>query len=159
MALARETPLLTTVAEVVDITHVLDLANLETDAEFSTTDALAEAHRWVYDRAEGHHGPDALAALTNQTALSRAVAFRLMEVLSAPGAPLASVEGTAYWGAQAREAVDGFRPTFSGTTSEARRSDEAVISVGNFEDGWTFGPTRRRRGRQDYWSGFPGRQQ
>lgn len=165
MALARETPLLTTIAEVVDITAVQDLANLETDSEFSTADTLAEAHRWVYDRLKHRLGSDPLTVLTNQTELERAVAYRFLEILGAAGyigsagARAAEEGGRSYFGDQAREEVDGFRPEFSDTTDESRRADEGLPAVGNFEDGWTFGPTSRRNGSlQRYWKGLPGRQ-
>jgi hypothetical protein len=157
VALARETPLLTTIAEVVDITSVQDLANLEADAEFSAADTLAEAHRWVYDRLKHRLGSDALSSLSNQTELKRAVAFRFLETLSAAGY-LSGGSGPEYWGTQAREEADGFRPEFSDTTDEARSAAEDVPAVGNFESGWVFGPSLGRRSGQKYWKGFMGGQ-
>lgn len=156
MALARETPLLTTAAEVVDITSVQGLDALEADAEFSTADTLAEAHRWVYDRLKHRLGSTPLTVLSNQTELKRAVAFRLLEVISAAGYMTAG-SGAEYWGAQAREEVDGFRPEFSDSTDEARRADEGLPVVGNFDDGWVFGPTTARRRQGNYWRDLPGR--
>ncbi len=165
MALSRESPLLSTIAQVVDITAVQDLANLETDAEFSAADTLAEAHRWVYDRLKHRLGAAPLSALTNDTELKRAVAYRFLEILGAAGyvgsagARAAEEGGRSYYGDQAREEVDGFRPEFSDSTDESRRSDEGIPSVGNFDDGFTFGPTGRRGGSlQRYWKGLPGRQ-
>lgn len=153
MALARETPLLSTVAEVVDITSVQDLANLEADSEFSTADSLAEAHRWVYDRLKHRLGSDALAVLTNQTELKRAVAYRLLETVLAGGYIGGDQGQRDYWAAQAREEVDTFRPEFSDSTDEGRNSTEDVPTVANFDDGWVFGPTTTPRRSQRPWKG------
>lgn len=137
MALDRDSALLTTKAEVVAQTSVQDLGNLESDAEFSVADVLLEAHRWVYDRLKRRFGAAALATLTNQVELKRAVAFRFLELVSAggylgdAGARAAEAGGRSYWGEQAREEVDEFQPEFSDSTDEPRRSDEGVPRVAN----------------------------
>lgn len=131
MALVRTTPLLTTAGQVVDLTAVQDLANLEADAEFSVADTLKAAHEWVYDRLKRRFSTTSLATVTNQVELERAVAFRFLEIVAAAGY-LALQEGQlAYYSAQAREEVDAFQPEFSPAADVSRRSDEGIPVVRN----------------------------
>lgn len=151
MALARATPLLSTAGEVVDLTGVQDLANLEADSEFSVADTLLRAHEWVFDMVEQQLGATAPALITNQTRLERAVAARFLEVLYANGY-LAGGDSDQrdYWAAQAKDEVTRFRPQLS-TGDEPRQTGEGVPVVGNFEHGWAFGGNGRT-GRGDYYS-------
>ena len=144
MALARATPLLTTIAQVVDLTSVQDLANLETDAEFSAADTLLRAHEWVYDRLKRRFPTGAMALISNQVELERAVAYRFLEILGAggyigsAGARAAEEGGRSYFGDQAREEVDGFQPEYSTEADVARRSSEGLPAVGHIDRYATF---------------------
>lgn len=140
MALARATPLLSTAGEVVDLTGVQDLAHLETGGEFSVADTLLRAHEWVFDMVEQRLGSSGPALVTNQTRLERAVAARFLEVAIASGHLRGGdVEQRDYWGREARDEVDRYRPELS-SGDEARSTSSSVPCVGNFEDGWAFGP-------------------
>jgi len=146
VALTRDSALLATIAEVVDISSVQDLANLEADSEFSTADSLLEAHRWVYDRLKRRFPTDALAVLTNQAELKRAVAYRFLEVLAAAGyisagegARAADEGARGYWGQEAREEVDSFVPEYSDDTEVPRASNEGVPYLTNVSKRPLFG--------------------
>lgn len=131
MALVRATPLLTTIAQVVDLTSVQDLANLEVDGEFSTADTLLKAHEWIYDRLKRRFPTAALAVVTNTTELERACAFRFLEVVLAGGYLGGSETSRDYWGAQARDEVDGFQPEYSDGQDVPRASSEGIPVVRN----------------------------
>lgn len=141
MALARATPLLTTAAEVVDLTSTTDLANLEVGAEFSVADTLLRAHEWVFDLVEQRLGASAPALITNQTRLERAVAARFMAVLFAAGAIHSndSTDARDYWDSQARDEVNRYRAELS-SGDEAANSSGGIPEVGHFEGGWAFPP-------------------
>lgn len=152
MALARATPLLSTAGEVVDLTGVQDLANLESDSEFSVADTLLRAHEWVFDHVEQRFGASAPALITNQTRLERAVAYRFLELLVATG----YLEGEpTYWSEQARDEVMRYRAEFSSGNEPASTGD-GIPEVGNFEDGWTFGPLDSGISNQKYRRTLPG---
>lgn len=144
MGLVRTTPLLTTIAEVVDLTAVQDLASLESDSEFSVADTLLRAHEWVFDRLKARLGRSALGALTNETELERAVAWRFLEIVSAAGylgdagARAAEAGGRGYYGEQAREELDNFAPEYSGNADAPRRSTEGIPAVGHLDGGAVF---------------------
>lgn len=140
MGLTRDTPLLTTVAQVVDLTAVTTLANVEASGEFSAADTLLEAHRWVYDRLKRRYPAGSLAGITNTVELQRAVAFRFLEALAAAGHVAGGEDGTTgYWGTQAREEVDSFQPEFSPEQDVPRVSGEGVPSVTNVSRRALFG--------------------
>lgn len=140
MALARATPLLSTAGEVVDLTGVQDLANLEAGSEFSVADTLLAAHEWVFDMVEQRLGASAPALITNQTRLERAVAARFLEVAVASGHLRdGDPEFRDYWRAEARDEVSRYRAELS-SGDEPRGTGSGVPCVGNFEDGWAFGP-------------------
>lgn len=157
MALSRDSALLTTAGQVVDLTGVQDLANLEADSEFSVADTLLEAHRWVYDRLKRRYGSTDLASLSNQTELHRAVAARFLEVLAA-SRHWGDESARDYWALQAREEVDGFAGEFSAGIDEPRRSDEGLPAVANFDSGSAYpAGSRRARRTEGYWGDLPTR--
>lgn len=140
MALVRGTPLLSTAAEVVDITGVQDLANLETGSEFSVADSLSRAHEWVFDMIEQRLGDSQPPLISNETRLERAVAARFLELLYANGYLGADqLEARDYWRAEARDEVARYRPQYS-SGDEQRSTTGGIPEVGNFEGGWVFGP-------------------
>lgn len=157
MALVRATPLLTTAAQVENLTGVQDLDHLESGSTFTVTASLLRAHEWVFDRVAQRYGIAAVALLTNQSTLERAVAARFLEFMYA--GPLDNdAELREFWMLQAREEVDKFRAEFP-DDDERARSDQGIPEVGNFEDGWVYGPsvkgpTNQRYGRNlpDAWS-------
>lgn len=145
MGMARNTALLTTAAEVVDLTGQQDLGNLETDGEFSVSDLLLSAHKWVFDRLDGRLGVDP-TLLTNEVRLERAVALKFLELLVANGyLAEGDPERRDYFGAQAVDEVDNFRPALS-SGDEARVAGEAIPVVLNL----------RRRGFFDQSGGTSG---
>lgn len=154
MALSRSSALLTTAAEVVDLTGVQDLANLETASEFSVEDHLLRAHEWVFDHVEQSLGVSAPALISNQTRLERAVAARFLEVLYANGQiGGGDTEARDYWGAQALDEVRRFRPAYSSGADAPRSTGEGIPVVGRFEHGYRFSSG----GRDSYRVGFPSR--
>lgn len=157
MALSRSSALLSTAAEVVDLTGVQDLANLETGSEFSVADSLLRAHEWVFDMVEQALGPAAPARLSNQTRLERAVAARFLEVLYANGYLGDDPGGSRdYWAGEARDEVKRFRPVYSDSGDAPAASSQGIPVVGTFRRGWrssgagterydVWFPDRRRR--------------
>lgn len=154
MALSRSSALLTTADEVVDLTAVQDLANLETASEFSVQDHLLRAHEWVFDHIEQALGASAPALVSNESRLERAVAARFLEVLYATqqiGG--GDVEARDYWAAQALDEVGRFRPTFSDSSDAPRNTREGVPVIGRFTKGFGFSGG----GQDSYRVGFPSR--
>lgn len=140
MALSRSSALLTTAAQVVDLTGVTDLANLESDSEFSVEDTLLRAHEWVFDMVEQRLGADAPALITNQTRLERAVAARFLTLLYANNhLGAGDVDQRDFWSNEARDEVNRFRAELT-SGDEPRGTAYGIPEVGNFEDGWVFGP-------------------
>lgn len=144
MALTRDTPLLTTKAEVVAQTAVQDLASLESDAEFSTAATLLTAHEWVFDRLRKRLPTGALASVSNSEELKRAVAFRFLEIVGAAGylgaeAAAAAATDGGYWGKQAREEVDLFQPIYADGGDTPRDTTEGVPVVRNVSRRPLFG--------------------
>lgn len=138
MALSRASALLSTAGQVVDLTGVQDLANLEADGEFSVSDSLLRAHEWVYDMVEQRLGAEAPARITNESRLERAVAARFLEVLYATGyLGDGDMDARDYWHREARDEVDRYRPELS-SGDEPRKTGEGVPLVGNFERGWEY---------------------
>ena len=134
MGLVRLVPLLTTIAEVVDLTGVQGLANLEALTEFSAADTLLKAHQWAYDRLKRRYSTSVLATVTNTEELERAVAFRFMEAVAAAGylgsgagARAADEGARGYWGEQARDEVDGFQPELGGEADAPRAEGVPVV--------------------------------
>lgn len=122
MSLTRATPLLTTRAQVVDLTAHPNLATLEDSGEFTVADTLAAAHQWVFDKVKARLGATAVAALTNETALERAVAYRFLELVAAAGLLSSEVEENTrardYYGGQAALEVKEFEPDYSDDADE-----------------------------------------
>lgn len=138
MALSRSTALLSTAGEVVDLTGVQDLANLEAGSEFSVADTLLRAHEWVYDMVEQRLGASAPAKITNETRLERAVAARFLELLHVTGyLGDGDPDQRDYWQREARDEVDRYRPELS-SGDEPRRAGEAIPLVGNYERGLEY---------------------
>lgn len=157
MAISRDSALLTTAGQVVDLTGAQDLANLEADSEFSVADTLLEAHRWVYDRLKRRFGSVDLPSLSNQTELHRAIAARFLEVVAASG-HWGDADARDYWAGQAREEVDGFAAEFAAGIDEHRRADEGIPVVGNFDGGSAYpAGGRRPRHAEGYWGDLPTR--
>ena len=133
MGLVRATPLLTTIGEVVDLTSHQDLGELEVDGEFSVADSLAKAHEWVYDRLKRRWKADVLTALTNETELKRAVAFRLLQHLAALSLIGPNPEGLRdYYGDLLAEELHperGFQPDYE--SNAPVRAGRPVPSVTN----------------------------
>lgn len=154
MALARATPLLTTLAQVVGLTSVQDIANLETDSEFSAADTLLRAHEWVFDRLKRRFPTGAMALISNTEELERAVAYRFLEILGAggyvgsAGARAAEEGGRSYFGDQAREEVDSFQPEYTTAADAPRRSSEGLPVVGHIDRYPMFTDTT-------FYDGFP----
>ena len=154
MALSRSSALLSTAGEVVDLTGVQDLANLETASEFSVADHLLRAHEWVFDHVEQALGESAPALIDNTSRLERAVAARFLEVLYATqqiGG--GDVEARDYWAAQALDEVRRFKPSFSDSSDTPRAAGEGIPVIGRFDHGWHFAGG----GRDRYRVGFPSR--
>lgn len=146
MAYTRATSILTTVQQVVDLTGVQDIKNLEEDGEYIAVDNLKAAHVWVFDRIEQRLGATDVLLITNETRLERAVAARFLEVLFAgPLRPDAELRD--YWQAQAADESDRFRAELS-SGDESRQSSEGVPEFGHFEEGWVYGPLRHRTSNQ-----------
>lgn len=159
MGISRDSALLTTAGQVTDLTGVQDFDNLEAGGEFLVADTLLEAHRWVYDRLKRRFESTQLANLSNQVELHRAIASRFLETLAATGL-WGDTDLRDYWGAQAREEIDGFRAEFTDTTDEPRRVDEGIPAVANFdgESAYPAGDRRSVRRRQEgYWGDLPAR--
>lgn len=153
MALSRATALLTTAAQVVDLTGVQDLANLESASEFSVEDSLLRAHEWVFDHVEQSLGPDAPAKLSNTTRLERAVACRFLEVLFATGqldAGGIGLDPVTYWREEARDELARFRPVYTDDRDAPRRASEGVPSIGSLDRGLLSGSSLTR---DRYWQG------
>ena len=159
MGITRDSPLLTTAAQVVDLTGVQDLLNLEADAEFSVADTLLSAHREVYDRMKRRFESTVLANLSNQVELHRAVAYVFLEMLAA-GRYVGDDSARDYWGAKASEEINGFRAEFTDATDEPRRVDEGIPAVANFDGVSAFPAGDRRavhRRQEGYWGDLPTR--
>lgn len=144
MGLTRDEALVTSIDEVELLAGVRTLENLESEAGYQISDALLEAHRWVFDRLKRRFSSSELATITNQVELKRAVAFRLIEVLAAAGhvgggegERAADTGSREFWAAQAREEVDAFVPEFL-TSDQPRRSDEGIPAVGHLSSGFMF---------------------
>lgn len=129
MGMSRDTALLTG-ADLVDYTAQTDLANLETDGELDLDALVLEAHREVYDVLRARWTSGELAALTNEEALERAVAWLAMSRLAVHLED--GLEAEERYRARAMEWIDDrFRPEFSDDTNEPRRAGEAIPAVVN----------------------------
>lgn len=130
MALSRSAPLLTTAAEVVDLTGIQGLAGLEAASEFSVADSLLRAHEWVYDKTKKRLGLEGVQALTNQVELERAVAFRLLELV-APYLRGDTVELREHYGALAQRELLDFMPDYPDTKDEPPGAGDPLPYVVN----------------------------
>jgi len=141
MGMTRGTALVATVARVVQLTGVLDLANLESDSELTLTDLLTTASDAIFDRLEAD-GIDP-TALSNQTRFERAVAWEFLSILYSGGLLRAGADepvGEAF--ARSRLNVDRYydqvRPATSG--DDPARPTGGIPLTLNFEPGHAFGP-------------------
>ena len=125
-------------AELVKITGVQDLANLEADSELDLDDLILEATREAFSRVR-RTGMDP-ALITNQVELRSAVAYMVLERLAMGGYidPLDDrATSIQFYKDKVKELLREFRPT---TTEDDAPSNiqDGVPSVGNFEPGWVF---------------------
>jgi hypothetical protein len=140
VGLDRDTSIVADAGEAGRIISLGGLPNLETDEGAPTVaQMLLEAHRWVFDRLRRRFSAAELALVTNTDALKLAVCSRLAEVLSAQGLlgggeRAADEGGRDYWGTQAKEQVDLFRPEFSDSRNSPRASSEGVPAVGHVNE-------------------------
>ena len=141
-------------ADLVKLTGIQDLANLELPAELDLTDLILSAHQEIFRRVEvGGTDP---TLLTNETRLDSAIAYELVRRLALGGTidPLddrqASVE---LFEREVSRALENFKPATTAADA-ARHLSDAVPAVGNFERGWVFAD--RARDRLDrYFDTFP----
>ncbi len=102
-----------------------------TTPDVTVDDLLLAAHQWVYDRLRRKWSAAQLATITNPEPLAAAEAWRFAEVASAQGLIGGDSEGTraadegsrTYFGEQAVEAVDGWRPEFPEADSPRASAD------------------------------------
>jgi hypothetical protein len=124
MGLDRDAQLVEDAGEAGRILSVAGLANLETDEGGPTVEQmLLEAHRWVFDRLRRRFAAAELALVTNTEALKLGG--------GGGGERAADEGGRDYWGIQAKEQVDQFRPEFSDSRNSPRNSSEGIPAVGH----------------------------
>lgn len=156
MGMTRGTALVLTVARVVQLTMVQDLNNLESDNELTLTEALVAASDVVYDRLEADGNDPTL--LSNQLVFEQAVAWEFLTILAAGGWLRADGETPTDTELRYRGVADRRYEQVRPKTSEAdmaRRANEAIPSVGNFEPGWHFAGGSPNR-QDEYSERLPG---
>jgi len=154
MAWARATAIVATVARVVQLTGLQDLANLETDSELTLTDLILTANQAVYDQLEAN-GVDP-TTLTNEEVFHRSVAWHfcaLLAQLGYIGIP-ESLEPPSDPYAWSDPHFSRVRPKVSGSDSP-RVPSEGIPAVGNFSPGWYFGGGTNNTTDQ-YYDDLPG---
>jgi hypothetical protein len=148
VGLARDTSIVEDAGLAASLIGVDGLQTLNGE-EMTLSGLLLEAHRWAYDMLRGRHGAAAVAALNNEHALKRAVAYRFAEVLTAAGLLRADDDLRTYYANEATREVNQFVPEFADATTAGRVSGEAIPRLANVsEPVFTRGysTTRIRRG-------------
>lgn len=143
MGLERDTPLVADAGEAAKLIAVDGLLALNERADGTTPDVTVEdllltAHQWVYDRLRRRWTAAQLAVITNPEPLAAAVAWRFAEVGAAQGLIGADSEGAraadegsrSFFGDQAIEAVDNWRPEFP-TDDAPRASADGIPRIKN----------------------------
>ena len=150
MAMDRDTALVTTLAEVANLTSLQQLDNLESGGDLTIVTLLLNAHRAIYDELVTSGIDPAL--ISNQSYLKGAIAWEAALVLASD--PKIELDPL-FCQARRDEALRRFRPIYVDSTSVPRNSTEGVPEVANFDDGFVFGPGPRRSKTQ-LWDDLPG---
>jgi hypothetical protein len=143
MSLDRDTSIVEDSGEAGLLLSLSGLAGLEIDSDFTVGQLLLSAHQWAYDRLRRKFTAAQLALVTNEEGLKLGVACRFAEILAAQGllsgggARAADEGDRAYWGDQAIEQIDNFKPEFSAGDAP-RASSEAVPVVRNITSSPSF---------------------
>lgn len=140
MGLSYDVALLTG-AELVTLTGVTDLANLEADSELDVDTVVLDAQREVYERLyENGLSADQLSAMTNEAWLKRRIAsLALARLAIAHAGLLSDGQEPEALRERALHGVDRFRPQFAAATATPRRSGEGIPSVGHASEGLVYG--------------------
>lgn len=148
MGLDRDVPLVADAGAAAKLIAVDGLLAMDERADGTTPDVtvadlLLTAHRWVYDRLRRRWTAAQLATVTNANGLEAAVAWRFAEVAAAQdllggdaGARAADAGSREFFGEQALEQVDGWRPEFPEADSP-RASADGIPRIKNLTN-----PTR-----------------
>lgn len=146
-AMTRGTALVSTVAQVVQLTGYQELANLEIGAGITLTDVLITASDTVFDRLtqDGIDPTD----LFNGEIFERAVAWAFIEILTVGGYLTVGAESTS----EALERVttmfensyERVRPSLTVDANEGRRPGEGPIHVSNWQGDTVYANRRRTR--------------
>ena len=145
MGMTRGTALVATIADVVTLTGVQDLANLETGGELTVASLLVSASDAIYDQLESD-GVDP-TILTNEEVFERAVAWHACALLVVTG-QLGLPDGVSPPQNEAGQA-DPFAwsdPYYmrvkakQASAQDARRPSEALPAIGNLRRQPLFSP-------------------
>lgn len=140
MAMIRGTPLVATIARVVQLTGQQNLTNLQTGSDPTVvTDLLVTASDTIFDRLEGD-GIDP-TQLTNETAFERAVAWEMLSSLYANAYLVTENETATEAFDRGQAQVDRHYGMVRPKTTDAndpRRANESRPRLANFDRGWVF---------------------
>lgn len=141
MGLDYDTPLLTTAAQVSNLTGRQNIDALAS-GDLTVATLLLSASQWVYRRVQ-ELGKDP-TLITNGDQLKAAVAYYVVAQLVAGRHLDAEGADAQFYMDQAVAEVNGFRPVYADTAAQGRTLSEDLPMVGNFEEGTNFQLASRR---------------